>query len=670
MKAAPLCLLPALLSSAALAQPAASDNAQARIVITGAGLPLPPGTPAYGSVEIERQRLLNSASGRIESILTDIAGFQQFRRSDSRSANPSAQGASLRALGGNASSRTLVLLDGVPMADPFFGYIPFSALVPDRLSGARVTRGGGVGAFGSGAVAGTIELASATREQLPMLTASALYGSRDATELSASLTPDLGGGFVSLAGRWDRGDGFQTTPSDQRVSATVPAAYDSWSANLRAVVPVSASQELQFRTILFHDDRTLRFRGADSVSEGQDVSIRYVSRGRWQVDALAYVQARNFSNIVISSNPPFRKTLDQRNTPSTGIGGKVELRPPVGPDHLLRIGVDSRFASGDMFEDAYSAVTGLVTARRHAGGRQLTTGMFAEDDWTLGRLVLTGGVRADRWTISDGFFRAAGAGATDRDFKNRSDWQMSGRAGVLWHAGEGIAVRGAAYTGFRLPTLNELYRPFVVFPVTTQANDALVPEKLKGIEAGIDVSPVKGMTLSATAFYNRLDDAIANLTIGTNMRKRENVDAIVAKGIELSAVGQIGSLFLSASYAYSHSVVHAPGSLFDGLSPAQTPRHAASTTLAWQPRRGSSLSATLRYVSAQYEDDLHADRLPGAVTADAVACLPIGHGVQLILRGENLFDEDVVTRRVTTGTGVSEDLGAPRTLWVGLTLNR
>ncbi|HBQ54524.1 MAG TPA: hypothetical protein DD790_08550, partial [Erythrobacter sp.] len=63
-----------------------------------------------------------------------VAGFQQFRRSDSRSANASAQGATLRALGGNATSRALVLLDGVPMSDPFFGYIPFSAIAPERLA--------------------------------------------------------------------------------------------------------------------------------------------------------------------------------------------------------------------------------------------------------------------------------------------------------------------------------------------------------------------------------------------------------------------------------------------------------------------------------------------------------------------------------------------------------
>ena len=680
MKYALSYIICAMLPSLAAAQPGAGERPEARIVITGAGLPLPPGTPAYGSVVIERERLLNSASGRLENVLSDVAGFQQFRRSDSRSANPSAQGATLRALGGNASSRTLLLLDGVPMADPFFGYIPFSALTPERLSGVRVTRGGGVGPFGAGAVAGTIELASATRDQLPLIAASALYGSRDSSELSASVSPDLGSGYVTLSGRWDRGDGFQTTPADQRVAATVPAAYDGWSANLRAVAPLSATSELQFRTTLFRDQRTLRFRGADSMSEGQDASIRYVSRGRWQVDTLAYLQARNFTNIVISATPPFRKSLDQRATPSTGIGGKIELRPPVGDAHLLRIGADSRFASGDMFENAYNATlpSNPVTARRHAGGKQLTTGFFAEDDWTIGRLVLTAGARADRWSISDGFFRANAAVPLANEFPDRSGWEYSGRAGLLYRIDEAFTLRGAAYTGFRLPTLNELYRPFVVASaasmVTTQANPTLANEKLKGVEAGIDLTPVAGVTLAATAFYNRLDNAIGNVTLSSSVvngrtivvRERQNIDRILAKGIELTASARAGDFQLTACYAYSHSSVRAPGEDFDGLTPAQSPRHAASATLSWQAAQGPQLSTTLRYVSRQFEDDLQTDILPSALTVDAVARVPLARGLTIFARGENLFDEEVVTRNA----GGSIDLGTPRTLWVGLALAR
>ena len=647
----------------ALAQP---TEEVPEIVVLGQGLPLPPGTPAYGSTVIERDRLENSASGRIEDVLGDVAGFQQFRRSDSRSANPSAQGATLRALGGNASSRALLILDGVPQADPFFGYIPFSALVPERLSAVRVTRGGGAGAFGAGAVAGTIEMISAVRRDLPRVSASAFYGSRDATELAASVSPDLGGGFVTLSGRWDRGDGFHTTPRAQRNAASVPAAYDSWSAGVRAVAPVSGDIEVQARGLIFRDDRVLRFAGADNRSEGQDASIRLVSRGRWQVDALAYVQARNFSNIVISATS-FRKVLDQRNTPSTGLGGKVELRPPVGENHVLRIGTDVRLADGTMFEDAYSGVTGLVTARRRAGGQSTTLGFFVEDDWTLGSLVLTGGLRADRWTITGGFFderNAAGVATIDRRFADRHGWQASARVGVLYRAGDALSLRAAGYSGFRLPTLNELYRPFTVFPVTTQANAALGLEKLKGVEAGIDVRASPTTALGLTVFYNRLDDAIANVTIAPNLRQRRNVDAIVAQGVELTGSTRLADVSLSASYAYSHSIVRGSGAsaTLDGFTPAQSPRHAASATLAYEPRSGPALSATLRYVARQFEDDLETDVLPSALTVDAVARLPLGGGFTLVGRAENLFDETIVTRNVAG----SMDLGTPRTVWIGL----
>ena len=105
------------------------------IVVTGRGLAETPATPAYDVSESTAKEIVSTASGRIEDALSNVAGFQQFRRSDSRSSNPSAQGVTLRALGGNATSRALVLLDGVPMADPFFGYIP---LQRDRARAAAL----------------------------------------------------------------------------------------------------------------------------------------------------------------------------------------------------------------------------------------------------------------------------------------------------------------------------------------------------------------------------------------------------------------------------------------------------------------------------------------------------------------------------------------------------
>ena len=159
---------------------------------------------------------------------------------------------------------------------------------------------------------------------------------------------------------------------------------------------------------------------------------------------------------------------------------------------------------------------------------------------------------------------------TDEVYPDRSDWEVTWRAGARYTVSDALALRGAAYTSFRLPTLNELYRPFVVFPVTTQANAALLP--------------------------------------------------------------------------------------------AQVPEFAASVTAAYEFAPGGRLAATLRHVGEQFEGDLEDDALPAATTLDLYGQVPVWGELSLVGRVENLTDEDVVTRN----QGGSIDLGAPRTLWLGL----
>lgn len=655
-----------MMSASPLAAQSDSETNEPVIVVTGRGLSAPPAAPAYDTVEIDREQLLTAASGRIEDALASVAGFQQFRRSDSRSSNPSAQGVTLRALGGNATSRALVLLDGVPMADPFFGYIPFSALAPERLGSARITRGGGSGPFGAGALAGTIELTSADAETLGPSAARALIDDRAETELTATLAPRLGEGFAVLSGRRDRGRGFWTTPASQRVPASVRARFESWSAQARAVAPLTGDITLQARLLAYDDRRTLRFAGADTTSQGQDASVRLVGRGDWAFDVLAYVQARNFSNVVVSSTR-FVPTLDQRSTPSTGLGGKVEVRPPVGTAHVLRVGADYRRASGILLEDALSTLSGAVTEQRRAGGANTDLGLFVEDDWTLGTVILTAGVRADRTTIRDGFYATLSPGGQPTGtslYPNRADWSVSARGGALWRVDDRTSLRVAAYTGLRLPTLNELYRPFVVFPVTTQANAALRNERLAGYEAGVDWRPSERASMSITAFENRVDGAIANVTIGPNLRQRQNIDAIRARGIEASAGLALGPLRFDGSLAYTDAQARGSGAaaVLDGRRPSQTPHWAASGTLAWRSATGAVVSTTLRHTGAQFEDDLETDVLPAATTLDAFARVALTERLGLVLRGENLTDTEVVTRN----QGGSIDLGAPRTVWAGL----
>src|SRR3954471_134907 len=186
-----------ILVAALLTGSAASAQAQ-EIVVTGRGLGASEADRAYDVVEIDRERLTTSPSNRLEDLLRDIPGFQLFRRSDASSANPTSQGVTLRALGGNASSRALLILDGVPQTDPFGGWIAWPAYDPQRLGRIVVTRGGGSGIWGPGALAGTIEMESAGPADARGATGSAAYGGRDSLDTHASFGSTFGGGFAIL----------------------------------------------------------------------------------------------------------------------------------------------------------------------------------------------------------------------------------------------------------------------------------------------------------------------------------------------------------------------------------------------------------------------------------------------------------------------------------------
>jgi outer membrane receptor protein involved in Fe transport len=666
--------LPAILLLAAAPAPAQSPGDT--IVVTGRGLGEVPGEAAFDVVTLPRERL--ETASRLEDVLRDVPGFQLFRRSDASSANPTSQGVTLRALGGNASSRALILLDGVPQTDPFGGWVSWPAYDPQRLAEVRVRRGGGSGVDGPGALAGTIALESVGPAELDGVAGSLLYGSRDSLEAHAGLGERLGAGFLSVTGAYARGDGFVPVVAEQRGPVDRPSPYQQASVAVRAVAPLPGGVELQASGLGFTDRRERGTALSDISTDGADASLRLVAR-RWS--ALAYVQTRDFYNSFASANAArtaVTRTSEQYNVPSTGLGARFEWRPDLGPIQL-RLGGDWRRTDG-VTRERFAFVAGTGTRRRQAGGRTDTLGAFVEADWVKGPLTLVAGGRLDRWDISRGFLEervfATGALLTGLRFPDRAGWEPTGRLGLALRAAPGVTLRSAAYAGWRLPTLNELYRPFRAGTDATGPNPGLKPERLKGVEAGFDWSPAPGAKVSATLFANRLEDPIANVTLGFGpgifpivgtvaaggvYRQRQNLDAISAHGVELDAHWKLGAIILSGGWSWVDAKVRASGiaASLDGLRPAQTPRSTFTATLAWRGRA----SLTARYVSGQYEDDLNRQLLPGALTFDAESRWPLTRRLALEARAENIADRRVYAG--INGDGIIER-ATPRTLWIGL----
>lgn len=663
----------------------AQEASEPEVVVIGRGLPDRPGERAASTIVLSRAEIAADASGRLESVLADAAGVQQFRRSDSRSANPTSQGLSLRGIGGNASGRVLLVLDGVPQADPFGGWVPFPAYATDRIGRVRITRGGGSGYWGPGALTGTIELESVGPGQRDPAELAVAYGSGDALDARGAATLVRAGGFASLSAAYARGDGFVPIVAADRGPIDGRAPYRQWSAALRSVVEVAPATELQANLSAFDDRRSRGTAFTANRSQGADASVRIVGRGRWGWALLGYVQTRAFASqfaAIDAARTSATLTLDQYNVPATGIGGRFEVSPPVGPGIDLRIGADLRRVSGRT-QELFTFVAGAPTRRRTGGGANTTAGLFVDASLDRGAWTLALGGRIDHWRIADGSLLeralAGGAPLTDSRFAARSGTEATGRAGFAYRIAPAITVRTAAYRGWRLPTLNELYRPFRAGADATAANPALAPERLSGVEAGIAIEPGAGLTIGATGFRNRLNGAIANVTLasgpgtfpgigfvaaGGSYRMRRNLDAIRATGVEVDARWRRGPWLARASLTRSDSRVRASGAAvaLDALRPAQTPRDLLSASLGWN-RNAWQAELAVRHGARQFEDDLNSRALAAATTFDAALAVPLTDGLSLDLRAENIGDARV---EAGIGAGGTIERATPRALWLGL----
>ena len=646
------------------------------IIVTGRALPSFAAERLRAVTVIDQKALQSSPSNSLDQIVRGAAGVQLFRRSDVRSSQPTSGGVTLRSLGGNAASRATVSLDGVPQADPFGGWVAWSAFDAASLGEVRVVRGAGLVGEGPGAIAGAIELTSALADGM---NADVATGSRQAAEGRALVGGELGGGRLSFGVAGAGGAGFVPVTADRRGIVDRPAPYESASARLRWVAPVAVDTELQLGASAFTDARDRGVEFTDNRTRGADASLRLVGRGQWGWTLLGYGQVRRFRSsfaAVSADRSVVRQTSLQHDVPGSGLGWSAELRPPTGLA-AVRLGADGRSVTGRSEEFA-SYVAGAPTRERVTGGSSSTVGLFVEAVGKHKRLEWSAAARLDRWRINpDNLLEtilATGAVAVDQPFASRSGTQPTGRLALGASLGQGLSLRSAIYAGWRLPTLNELFRPFRVGADAVGANPALKPERVRGIEAGVNWRR-SGVDLSATAFVNHLIDPVVNVTLGSGpgvfpqvgfvaaggvYRQRRNAGSLNVTGVEAQGIIRRGEWTARASSAWSHARMSA--SDLAGLRPAQSPNFSAVASLGWS-RSAKEFRVDLRYSGAQYEDDQNRLRLPSATTLDTFASLPLDSGAALTFRTENLFNANVVAG--LTSDGVRER-ATPRTVWLGL----
>ncbi|MNU34744.1 catecholate siderophore receptor CirA [compost metagenome] len=659
------------------------------VIVTAARLPPAAGEAAFSVIRLGEETL--STSTRLDEALATVPAVSLFRRTSSLAANPTTQGISLRAIAPSGAGRTLVTLDGVPLNDPFGGWVIWSQLPTESIESLDIVRGAGAGPYGAGALTGVIQLRE--RELGGVLDAS--IAERGGARLAGSGGVDAGPARLTGSVLYETSDGYVPVRGAAAGAADTPLDLEAKSASLRADLPLGDAA-LSLRAGAYEEDRGSGLAGARSTASGHVLSAAVarqatVQQAGWRLQA--WRRESDFANTSVAVAADRTTTTpanDQYETPATGWGVNAALRGRreglSGGRAEWEVGADARFNEGETHE-RFRYMAGDYTRDRIAGGETSVAGVYGEGSLENGPWLFAGGLRLDGWKNQNGRRlerdRATGAPTLDEADPERSGEVVSARLAARRMIGGGWAARAAAYSGFRPATLNELHRPFRVGNDLTEANAGLVPETLQGVEAGLAFEgPISALT--ATLFWNRIEDAIVNVTIGEGpgtfpragfvpaggvLRQRQNAGTIEATGVEISARQTLRSgLDLTGAVSITDARVDGGSAApqLTGLRPAQAPIWSGSAGIDWRASDRLTLTASARYESKRFEDDLNSRLLGAAVTADVRADWRVNDATSLWLAVENLFDADVEVSE--TGTGV-EGFGPPRLLSAGLRLS-
>ncbi len=665
------------------------------MVVSATRTPQPPGQVPFSLVVLSGDALRHSPTATLDGALRAVPAFSLFRRSDSLTANPTAQGVSLRGLGPSGASRSLVLLDGVPLNDPFGGWVAWSKVPRETLTAVELVRGGGATAWGNAALGGVVQLLTVPAPgnligcQVRSLSGrlNVTWGDFSTRSAEFFLTQTVGRGTLQLSGRDFFTDGFGlVAPEDRGPVDVVAGSRHRWLA-ARWTQPAGRAGRLTFTGRTFAETRgngTAYQRNSSRENFGT-VTLEMTAGPTFAWTATAYAQDQTFASTFSSVNATRTAETPASNqfaVPATALGAAWTGILTHAGDARTSFGADFRRVRGETRE-YFTFAGGDFTRQRLAGGTQGFAGLFALHERPLtSDLRMTLGARLDHWSESDGHRRendrATGTVLRDDHYAGLDGIEFSPSAGLMWQATTKWRWRAAAQRAFRRPTLNELYRPFRVGNVITEANAGLRTERVTSAELGADYTAGR-LTLGAALFWNDLRDAVGNVTLargpgtfpivgfvpaGGLGRQRLNLARTRVQGVEFFARWQPATtLALTAGYLYSDATVREAGvaPALAGKRLAQVPRQAASFGATWQPAKQLRFTPRVRLLGRQFEDDENLLRLGTALVVDLGASYRVTSNAEFYLTAENLTDERIETGRSADGV---VNTGTPR-LWLG-----
>ena len=580
-------------------------------------------TPANVS-EVSAHDLAQTPGVNIDDRLREVPGFSLFRRTSSVVANPTTQGVSLRGIGSSGASRSLVLWDGVPMNDPFGGWVYWTRFPPEDLRRVEISRGASTSVFGDLALGGAIGLFSREADRAHV------YGgfeggsqsSRDLWTGASNLWRNFA---LSGAARAYKTDGYFVVPRTVRGNVDQRANVEFVTGDFRIDTFQGTHRFFAELNILSEDraNGTAATRNSSSLGTASLHFVEALSHNEFSFLAFRSQEQYHSTYSAVAADRNTERLTSRQTVPANGNGADLLWNHHESAWNFA--------AGADVNQNrGFSTDAVFPTGRRYGGGTILQHGEFAQTDYAWKGLRLFLGARHQYTGLGNQFLNPS-AGLV----YSISNWKL----------------RGSAYRAFRSPTLNELYREFRAGNTVTQANAHLGPETLLGSEVGADYLTERG-AIRVTAFRNALAHLITNTTLSVSptqiIRQRRNGADSLSRGVELSAMHRWREWRAEAGYLYVES------RYVTGPRIPQVPKHQGSAQLSYERGR-TDVSGGVRVYGAQFEDDQNIFRLAGFASVQLLVRQRLSNQFSVSLAFENLLDHQYYTGFTPTPT-----IGAPR----------
>jgi outer membrane receptor protein involved in Fe transport len=604
-------------------------------------------TPA-SIVALSAEEIKTSASPVLDDVVRQTVGFSLFRRSNSRNANPTTQGASFRGVGSSGASRSLVLFDDVPLNDGFGGWILWNRVPSIAVERIEVLRGGASGLYGNQALSGIINVIPRKSADKLIFSGEIFGGSQKTASGSGFL------GFKAKDWNFDTVGSIFQTRGYVAVEPIARGIVDSFSGSKNSNLSLRISRNIPVLGSVFLKPSyfgEVRSNGT-GLQTNRTHLRQFILGGRsedkpnrnfkynWLLFGGTQVYDQVFSAVSADRNSESITRLQR--VPSQTLGASGSVNGSIG-NHTLLAGFDFKDVRGSSNESIYSS--GAVSSLVGAGGRETTYGFYVQDFVRIQKLIIAANLRFDirenDKALSSTRSLLSGQ-TTTTAFAPRRRTAVSPQISALYNFNNEFAMFGSVSKSFRAPSLNELYRAFRVGNVLTLANDRLEAEEALNYELGLSYAS-RSFNVRANVFRSDISSPVSNITISQTpsliTRQRQNVGKTQSTGFEIEQESRFRRLTVSLGYLFADSTVkefEANPLLLNKRVP-QTARHQFTIQTRFTAEKWT-ISLQARASGNTFDDDLNLFELEPYMQADVYADRSLGENVKFFVGLENIFN--------------------------------